>query len=329
MPITGPNSYLQTSQEFLNHWDMVNQAQPTPLVLLGGITRAKFAAMVEEMSAAFAAIVPASSHQRSASADLALKREALVPQITQFGKAVRYYLSKTRFADAAPRVPSPTMGEQSFRDAIEVIAVRWSEINAATDLAPFTPPLQWPLPTSTPGAPGNYTLADFEAQGAEVLAAFAEDKRAGEIATQKRRDRDALLPAIYDVMKSYREAVVLLLPADSPLRATLPRLSPAPGSTPSSLAVSGFWEPQVLEARLSWPATTQANVDKLQVRACAGSYKEEDEQIVDDLDADATSWQGNWGLTAPGAIATFKVYVMTTTGNENGGKAVKIVRPVT
>ena len=35
------------------------------------------------------------------------------------------------------------------------------------------------------------------------------------------------------------------------------------------------------------------------------------------------------GLTAPGAIASFKVYVMTTTGNENGGKAVKIVRPVT
>lgn len=47
------------------------------------------------------------------------------------------------------------------------------------------------------------------------------------------------------------------------------------------------------------------------------------------LDKDAVSWTGNWGLEAPGATATFKVYVMTTTGNENGGKAVKIVRPVT
>jgi len=30
-----------------------------------------------------------------------------------------------------------------------------------------------------------------------------------------------------------------------------------------------------------------------------------------------------------GALATFQFYVMATTGNENGGKAVKIVRPMT
>ena len=42
-----------------------------------------------------------------------------------------------------------------------------------------------------------------------------------------------------------------------------------------------------------------------------------------------TGWEGDWGLTAPGAIARFKTYVMTADGHENGGKAVKIVRPLT
>lgn len=82
--------------------------------------------------------------------------------------------------------------------------------------------------------------------------------------------------------------------------------------------------------RVSWRATQNPAVNKLQVRGCAGAtFKSSDEEIITDLDRDATEWSGDWGLTVPGAIASFKVYAMTTTGNENGGKAVKIVRPVT
>jgi len=36
-----------------------------------------------------------------------------------------------------------------------------------------------------------------------------------------------------------------------------------------------------------------------------------------------------WGLSAPGAKIAVKMYVETTDGNENGGKAVVILRPVT
>lgn len=71
------------------------------------------------------------------------------------------------------------------------------------------------------------------------------------------------------------------------------------------------------------------------MRACTGgSYKNSEEEIVAELPANATQYETDWGLTirgltTPGAIASFKVYVMATTGNENGGKAVKIVRPET
>ncbi len=34
-----------------------------------------------------------------------------------------------------------------------------------------------------------------------------------------------------------------------------------------------------------------------------------------------------FGLVASGAVAWFKVYVVTTTGNEKGSAAVKVIRP--
>ena len=35
----------------------------------------------------------------------------------------------------------------------------------------------------------------------------------------------------------------------------------------------------------------------------------------------------SFGLTVPGAAATFKIYAMTATGNERGSNAVTVTRP--
>jgi hypothetical protein len=110
----------------------------------------------------------------------------------------------------------------------------------------------------------------------------------------------------------------------------LPRLSPPPGTTPPALTVTGVWEAAISKAHLSWPVSTAPHLDKLQVRVCTGgSYKNSEEEIITDLPANATQYETDWCLTIPGAIASFKVYVMATMGNENGGKAVKVVRPET
>jgi hypothetical protein len=53
-----------------------------------------------------------------------------------------------------------------------------------------------------------------------------------------------------------------------------------------------------------------------------------DEEIVADLPANATYYETDWGLAVPDAIATFKVYVIATMGNKNGGKATEIARLV-
>lgn len=108
----------------------------------------------------------------------------------------------------------------------------------------------------------------------------------------------------------------------------LPRLTPAPGTKPTAVTVSGSWDAELGKARLTWkaPASTN-NLEKLQVRACTGQYNADDEEVIADLPLSATHYETDWDLALPGAIASFKVYVMATNGNENADKAVKITHP--
>jgi hypothetical protein len=55
----------------------------------------------------------------------------------------------------------------------------------------------------------------------------------------------------------------------------------------------------------------------------------DDEGVIATLPANApATWTGNWGLTAPGSSATFKFYALTEQGNDRGGNAVTVTRPV-
>ena len=329
MAITGIFSYLPTTQEFANHWQTVNMARPNaPIVLPMGITLADFNAMVGVMNAAFNAVVPAATLERTASAQVNLARASLQPRFVQFNQTVRLYLSHGRFADATVEVPGIGAGEAIYRDAGLIMSSSWDDINSATDLAPFVVPLT--LPNFDPDNGATYTLDDFEPELAALLTAFDADLRATAGATQKRANRNALLPAIKQAMKDYRGTCQLELPKGSALLKTLPRLTPKPGTTPPALVVSGGWDAALLKAVLQWEQSKAPDLLKLQVRGClGGTYKNDEEEIVADLPSDATSWRGDWGLTAPGSIASFKIYVMNTHSNENGGKAIKIVRPVT
>ena len=325
--ITGVSSYPATVETFNLHWQNVNMAlAPAELVLPNGTTQADFQQMKSVLATSFTDTVVAGEAERRAAANLLLARGKLQPRFVQFGQSVRLYLNQSRFADGAPKTPTLTAGLSVYQTAGGKMDISWSAINGAGDLAPFQPPLLLP-DFSAPSSPG-YTLAQFQAELALLETLFSDDSRATLGATQQRANRNALLPPIYEAMKNYRAACLLILPKGSPLLATLPRLTPPPGTTPKPVVVSGAWDNQLGQARLTWPAATASNVDKLQVRACTGgTYKAADEEIIADLPAATTHWEGDWGLTAPGAIATFKVFVMTTTGNENGGKAVKIVRP--
>jgi len=240
-------------------------------------------------------------------------------RITQFRQTIQLNYAGSPYVHSAPPVPDAGAIETKFLAPFDEVSQIWGQINV--NIVPPNPQVL---------LPGDYTLQQFNAGVASLKVSFQIRDTADMQAKMRRDERDALLKPIYERMLQYRTAVVLHLPAGNPLLSSVPRLSPIPGTTPPGLVVAGVWNGGDNKAHLSWTASTFHDILKLQVRGCTGTtFKADDEEIIADLAADAIEYSTDWGLTVPGALATFKVYVMTNTGNENGGKAVKIVRPET
>ena len=82
-------------------------------------------------------------------------------------------------------------------------------------------------------------------------------------------------------------------------------------------------------ASFNWTASSDANFDRYQLPMTPGPGFDTVTAVVVDSFADiatlaATTTQG---LETPGQTATFRVYVVTTTGNEKGSNDVTITRP--
>ena len=327
MAITGIFSYLTTADSFDTHWGTINAQRPdAPLVLPDSTTLATFRAMKNSMQLSFGGVTTAADAERVSTGGLFDARQKLQPRFVQFGGNVRLYLADTKFAKVAPASPGLMSGRPVYEVAGEAVSAAWTSINAATGLPHFTPPLD--MRSLDDDTAVDYTLSDFNDELAALLGAFKADHDATMNATQMRANRNALLPPIYEAMKNYRATALVILSATNPLRATIPRLTPPAGTTPPAVTLSGGWDNALMLATLNWTKSAAKDLLKLQLRGCTGgTYKADEEEIIADLLPDAVQWQGNWGLTAPGAVVSLKLYVMNTHNNENGGKAFKVVRP--
>ncbi len=96
------------------------------------------------------------------------------------------------------------------------------------------------------------------------------------------------------------------------------------------MVAEAVWDPVLQKVRITWTENTDANLDHYEVRFCVGpNYSAEDENIVASIDPDQLrELLTDMGLTTPGAVASFKVYVVGTSGNEIGSNAVTVTRPV-
>ena len=72
-----------------------------------------------------------------------------------------------------------------------------------------------------------------------------------------------------------------------------------------------------------------ANLLRYEIRFCAGpNYSSENESVIGTVLAGGLlEFLTDAGLTTPGNVASFKVYVVTKTGNEKGSNTVVITRP--
>ena len=322
MPITSFSSWVPTMRDFRLHWEAVNQqAGGNELELPGGYTVTNFAADETGVTMAMTGVTLMATAVRVQADQLMMDKMTLRERISQFRMAVQLNLPGSRFSARTPTMPGAGAIETRFMEPFDAMSELWAEINGATNIPNFSPPLV---------LPDNYEKPAFDLARSSLRAGFAQYASTDRELGSRRAERNAVMTPMYERMKQYRTAVQLFLPKGDPLLQTIPKLTPPPGSTPPGLQVLGMWNATLSKAVFSWEQSTFKDIDKIQVRGCpSGSYKNSDEEIVADLPATATSFETDWGLTAAGSLATFKFYVMATTGNENGGKAVKIVRPTT
>ncbi len=215
-------------------------------------------------------------------------------------------------------MPDLGIAESKFLAPLDDTADLWGRINADASIPGFTPPLLI----------GSYTRAMFVTDLAGARTGFATLSAAENAQTIDLRERDVLLDNARERMVQYRALVPALLGSTHPLTLSLPDLSPAPGSTPVASTLSGAWQSPPNMAVLNWTASTHQHLSEYEVRMSPGAtYSAATATVIGNLPPGTLSFQTLAGLAASGDVASFKVFVKLTTGNEAGSNTLTITRP--
>lgn len=324
MAITGPNSYVPTMNAFLVHWTNVNDSRPdnNPIELQGNFDLEGMTILTASIQTAVNNTIAADNVAAIGAGTLLDQKTALRPRMTQFRLMVQALLPGTAYSRAAPTQPSFNSSESKYVNPLEDMRGLWAIINGLGVTVPgFTPPLL---------LAGGYTLATFTADLEALRTAYRSAQTLTEFASLSRGTRDELFPKSRARMKEYRDVILAQYPKGSAFVNTLPALTPPPGSTPDAVDASGTWNGTLGKAVLKWDASPNPHLSGYSVRTSPGpSYRAKDESVVADLGPEINGLQTDSGLTQPGTVALFKVYVLVETGNERGSATIKIDRPPT
>ena len=320
MALVGPASYLPTAQDFREHWRQV-EATGKSVVLQNGFGSDDFDEAIAALQAALTALGQAETAQQTAIAQRDAARAPLPPLLERFKGALGNQFAGTPYNKNAPRQPDPNAAESKFLAPFEDMRNQWQALNAlAPNSVPgFTAPLV--LGDGT-------TLAAFDAKIAAARAAHRAVDAAEAQAARRRAERNALLPPLKERLKQYKSALVGIFGANHPLVQSVPRLSPAPGTTPPRVTVSGAWDAAQNRGVLTIePLPDSADIAEYEVRySPTRPYSTNDETVIGAFAPGQTTFETVVGLAAPGASAGFKVYARTSGGNERGSAVVTIKR---
>ncbi len=319
MPLSSVGSYLPATQEFINHWDQVNTALGSPLLLQGGYTRANLVTDRAALQAAITLTESSDNVRQTAATNRDLKKGGIYPRIGQFRAGVQFKLAGTGYVGALPRVPSFKSNQSTFLKPFDDMANLWTTINADATVPGFTPPLL---------LVGGYTQANLATELTALRSAYIAVDNANETARLNRKKRDVLLPPIKKRLLQYRVAVLATFGPGDPLTLSLPSVTPPPGSTPQAVNLSGVWNAGTSKADLTWSASANPNLDHSSVRTAPVPYHTSEETVAGDVAAGTLAFSTDAGLLAPGSVAQFKVYVVLTTGNEKGSATVSVTHPL-
>lgn len=322
MPLDDIGSYVPTMNEFGLHWADVNTelggTAATDLKLEGGFTRAMFLLLRDQIQTAISAMEGLDNARQIAADSRDQFKLALRERLAQFRGMLRGLLSKSKYATAAPVLPDLGAGESKFLAPFDDAADLWGRINADATIAGFTPPL----------VIGSYTLATFTADIAAARAAYLAVLTADNDKRLAIRERDVLLPQAREYMVQYRSLVEGLLGSNHPLTLSLPVLYAASGPSASPVVFTGQWSGENGQAEFTWDASADLNLDRYQMRMSPGaSYDSANASVIGNIPGGTTSFSTTAGLTNSADVASFKVYVLLTSGSEAGSNTITITRP--
>lgn len=315
MPISGPSSYLPTTDQFIAHWTAANAALLAPVTLRGGVAVADLTALREQLATERTALTQQLNEREFARGDIYTQARALVNRLEQFNGRIRVlYAEGTRFVNALPKAPDYRASQERVITPLDDVAGIWEQVDNSGD----------PVILS-----GNYGYDVFLDDLTALKTSYQAYQTALINERMARGVRNETQEQIYPILKQYREAIPTFFPEGSSIIETLPRLTPLPGSTPDPVNASAVWDEAEAKARITWEASDNSNLQEYEVRYTPGEeYDEDDETVVATiLPSDPRELLTDAGLTQPGAFSTFKVYVLLTTGNERGSATMVVERP--
>ena len=318
MPISGPSSYVSTTDEFLANWQNADTAlgAGNEIVLQGGTNRAGLTALKDDLVAKRTELQDKLNDKEGARGDVEIQKAALLSRLKQFNEKIRAFFEGTKFVRMLPDLPSQTDAQSGVMDALEDGNSIWQKVNADPGTASPVTLL------------GGYNQATFAADVATLRTAYTTLNASENNLKFVREQRNDLQDTIREVLVKYRKALPTFFPSDHALVQSLPRLTPLPGSTPQGVTLSGEWNAQPGYAVLTWTASADPNLEGYEVRMTVGPvYDADSDTVIANEPPGVLSHQTVQGLPSPGAMASYKVFVILSTGNESGSNAVTITRP--
>lgn len=328
MPITGPTSYVPTTEAFLVHWAEVNAALPSGQPLL--LPNLSNSPTVISTRAAFVTARTALMTQRDeleildlnlsfARATLDLARQTLHAWMNLFNDRVRGELPESAYQRSLADVPGVESGLEAFTKPMKRTRALWEKIN---DDIPSGATVPLVLQDGT-------TLAEFTTALSGLTAAFdavVANETVAAIGIEKRND---LQVPLYEAMKAYRRAVPgRLMPTDA-LVDSLPGLTAEGGRTPDPVSLSAEWDAVAQNAKLTMSASTDPELREYEVRYCVGPNYDVDRDHVAGSVAPGGPliFHTTKGVATPAAVGSYRVYVILNSGHEAGSNTTVVARP--
>jgi hypothetical protein len=352
MSYTGPGSVVPLCDEFLTHWQGVNDAMnpafvtvvpegKTAAVSQGDLhtlrdlyftvqSQAGTSPVLDPPAPQYPSVTALRNQEEQGRAAVAEGREQTVEIVASFNRKVRGSMGHTTFPEGLPALPAATDGLKVILNAADDVFDLWVKINGLAVGPLFAPPLT--IPVSVPGTNDTLLLTIAAATTrVDALRTGAADIVSAENGLSVMRPhRDNIWEReIRPILLAYVKKIQGDFLPESPFVVSLPRIYPLPGHTPDAVNLTGGFDEPTNQGQYFWSPSSDPLLSHYELRQSPGpEYDSDASTVIATIPpAGPLSFNTTAGFETPGQTSSAKLYVVLSTGNERGSNTVTLTRP--